>query len=240
MRVKQLLAGVAVLAFALGVAQANWMDDFEAYTLGSIDGQGGWGGWGGSASEAGTVVAAPAIGTRSQEIETNSTDPLDYTDSVHQYAGYEGGQWRYTAWTYIPTSSATGTTYFILMNEYSDPAGPYAWSAQLAMNLTTGLLNDDQAGGGQNIPLIKDQWVKLQLDIDLDNNTVETYYGATFVSTHQWYNPAGLNDHAAIEAVDLYSAFDMIVDPIYYDNMSLTPEPAAFALLALALVLRRR
>jgi hypothetical protein len=224
-----------VLSFALGAAQADWFDNFDGYLPGSINGQGGWSGWDNTPAAAGEVSSAQSLSP------TQSQANFGGHDSVREYAGYTAGQWVYSAWTYLPTG-ATGVPYFIMLNRYVvddgvPPGEPKAWSIQIPMDLGTDLLNDDMAAGDENIPLIRNQWVKLQLDIDLDNNTVDTYYGATFVSTHRWYDPGDVNAHAAIEAVDLWANS---ADRIYYDDMSLTPEPASLALLALALVLRRR
>lgn len=223
---RQVLTVLAVLTLAAAAASANWLDDFDAYAPGSINGQGGWQGWDNSAAAAGVVSGDQALSpTQSQAI-------FGGADSVHQYSGYTSGQWTYTAWLYIPSAS-TGLTYFILLNTYND-LGPYNWSVQLPMDLDTNLLNDDMAGGTENIPLLRDEWVKLQFDIDLDANTVVTWYGATLVSTHAWQDGTGAN---AIAAVDLYANGAEVV---YYDSMSLTPEPAALALLALGVLLRRR
>jgi hypothetical protein len=233
---KRMLVALAVLTLAAATASAAWVDDFESYTLGSIAGQGGWNGWAASPTEAGVVVGAPAIGTRSQKIET--TLPA-YTDSVHEYAE-TSGHWYYDAQMYVPGNSTLGKTYFILMNNYSPtPAG---WAIQLEFNLATGVLDVSETAVAENKPIVRDQWVPLRFDIDLDLNRVfVSYNGADVMGGYiRWYDPNDTGHQKAIEAVDLYSDYATVVSPVYYDNMSLTPEPAAFALLAVGLLLRRR
>ena len=39
---RQVLTVLAVLTLAAAAASANWLDDFDAYAPGSINGQGGW------------------------------------------------------------------------------------------------------------------------------------------------------------------------------------------------------
>ncbi len=225
MRVKQGLAVVVVLSFALGAAQADWFDNFDGYAPGSINGQGGWKGWDNVPAVAGTVTNAISLSPEQSQAIVGTTD------SVHTYTGYTSGQWVYSAQQYVPSTSTLNTSYFILLNQYND-GGPYSWSVQLSFDLAANVVNDDNAAGGENVPLIRGQWVPITVNIDLDTNVYSAYYGATFVATGPW---AGAQQ--AIEAVDLYTGD---ADVIYYDDLALTPEPASLALLALALVLRRR
>ena len=73
-----------------------------------------------------------------------------------------------TGWGYIPTGS-TGSQYFIMLNTYNH-GGPYDWSTQLHFDSDTGMLIVE-AGGSGTTPIINDQWVELNIIIDLAANT---------------------------------------------------------------------
>ena len=65
---------------------------------------------------------------------------------------------------------------------------------------------------------------RLRVDIDLDKNTVDSYYNGTPFSTRA-SGPTWARGHQlAIQAVDLYPDGDD-VGVVYYDNMSLVPPP---------------
>ena len=93
---------------------------------------------------------------------------------MHEYAGYTTGQWIYTAWQYVPTDF-TGTSYFILLNTYDDAGASLNWSVQVSFNATTNLVTNDGVGGG-TLPLIRNQWVELRVEIDLTADTQAFYY----------------------------------------------------------------
>ena len=229
---KKFLIMVVVLAFATG-AYGAFSENFDGFVndqfLDGTPDDNGWHGWGGSPAAGAYVRDDQALSM------PYSVEIAGGTDLVQEYTGATSGIWRYTASQYIP-NTAGGTTYFILLNNFDDPTSTYAWSVQLNFDTNANILNDDQAAGAENMPIIFDQWVSLVFDIDLDNNTVDTYYGGAFLSTHQWYDANGMPPHQkAIEAVDLYANN---ADPVYYDNISLSqvPEPGMFIMAGLGLL----
>ena len=111
---------------------------------------------------------------------------------------------------YIP-SGTTGTTYFILMNQYDDPGTALDWSVQTTFNLDTGLVGFD---GDVTTPIVYDQWVEVKCVIDLDNNTVEHFYNGQLIATNQWDDTA----HTTFQAVDL---FGNGASSVYYDDITL-------------------
>lgn len=219
MNLSQTLPAAVLLLAAVGHAQ--WTENFDSYSAGPINGQGGWELW--SATADGYVDTAQArSGANSLRVGQNP-GALE-ADVVHQYylAGtnpqYASGQWVYRAYQYIP-STMTGTTYFIMMSDYS-PTGPYVWAVQV--EFTTSLLQID-AGGSNNgsAPVITDQWVELRVHIDLDADTTEFFYNGSQVGpTYAWTGgpfggSAGL---PWIAAVDIY-AND--ASDCYYDDFEL-------------------
>jgi hypothetical protein len=249
MKMRSLLCGAAAVLVCLSApAMAQWADDFDDYDTDiSLHGVGGWKGWDNSPlwtayTRDEVALSAP----NAVEIEGNS-------DLVHEYDA-NSGDWTYTAWQYIP-GNMSGESYFIMQNTYND-GGPYNWSVQLDFMSATGMLVGD-CGASDNVtmPYITDQWVEIRVDIFLDpeDDWTQVYYNGTLLD-----DPL-LDDHPVlgggycwslgifgggggvreIGAVDLFANG---ATPVYYDDMSLVPEPASCLLLALAAAfgLRRR
>lgn len=227
---KVLLSAIAGLALA-SAAQGQWSDNFDSYSLGSINGQGGWQGWDNVPAAAGTVTNAQFRSS------PNSQAIVGVNDSVHTYAGVTSGQWRYTAWQFIP-QNYTGLTDFILNSVYNNN-GPYQWAVQLGFNATTGLVTDDNGRTENPVNFVRGQWAEIRVDFDLTANTIAEYYNGQLLSTGTWNSTA--YPALSFQAVDLFANTGTVV---YYDDMSLTqiPAPAGAAVLGLGglLAARRR
>jgi hypothetical protein len=192
------------------VINADWLDNFDTYTLGTIDGQGGWKGWGGDPAGAGVVTDVMAYST------PNSQAIAGAADSVHEYTGYNTGFWSYKAMQYIPTDF-TGETYFILLNSYDDAATNLNWSVQVSFNgATNTVLNNGITGG--TLPMVKGQWVEIRVDIDLLNDAQSFYYGGNLLYSSTWTDENTGGGALNIGAVDLYANTASVV---YYDDMAL-------------------
>lgn len=226
MRAVLLFGAMAVLALMSTSAIAQWADDFDSYDTDiSLHGVGGWKGWDNDPTWTAYTRDEVALSP------PNAVEIVDTADLVHEY-GYAGGLWTYTAMQYVP-GNLSGITYFILQNMYSD-GGPYNWSIQIAFNSATGLLTDDHTS--DTLPIIYDAWTEIRVEIDLDTDWREVYYGDTLLGARTW--TTGGDSLLEIGSVDLFANG---ATPVYYDDMSLVPEPASCLLLALgALVLRRR
>jgi hypothetical protein len=258
MRTLLFVGAVVGLVLAPGAAMADWSDNFDSYTTGSINGKGGWHGWGAVAGVAGQVVSDMSLSApNSQKIGGTFG-----TDSVHEYSGYTSGHWTYSAQQFIPENfTGTAPTYFIMVRQYTDPSGPYAWSVQVGFNSSTGQIDADVGGTQQHMPFITGQWVPIRVEIFLDEDWTQLFYNNTLIDDpgladhptlgggYQWTKGVfgsdtdGLLD---IAAVDLYDGYTTAGTPgssaVYYDDMSLTPEPTSLVLLGLGLLLvsRRR
>ena len=213
-----ILAIVSVVSMASG---QTYYEDFESYADGQIHGIGGWAGWDNTAGAGAPVSSAQAFsGSKSIEI-------VPAADLVQEFA-IAGGKWVFTAMQYIP-SGGSGTTYFILMNQYDSGRD---WSIQTQYNLASGVITP-WSGVTNEAVVIFDQWIELKFVIDLDENTVEEYYDGVLIDTRQWDD----NTHGTLEAIDLYGNN---ASSVFYDNikiqswlMTLTgadnPVPAAAA-----------
>ncbi len=218
MRNLRIVVVVLAIVGVSSIASASvYTEDFDSYAAGSaMHGQGGWKGWDNVPGAGAPVSTAYAYSG------TNSVEIIGSADLVHEF-DQAGGQWEFSAMQYIPDGT-TGTTYFLLLNTYND-GGPYDWSVQLAYNLDTGILTSD-FGGGATAPIAYEQWVELKFNIDLDGNTVDEYYNGALLSTHVWDD----NVHGTLGCIDLYGNN---ASSVYYDNISVVPEPATLSLLCL-------
>ena len=199
---------VAVWAVSLParVDAQFFSDSFDTYPTGStIAGQGGWETWDNNPGADTTVVSTQAYNP------PNSLNVSGAADIVHQFAGVTSGVWHARVMTYIP-STQQGEAFFILLNTYvvgthNNPD----WSAQLVMCQSNCLgngvpgqvfsLGGGEVGGGGSINMITDAWVELRVQIDLDNNMYQAFYGGQLFETQQWT----ITNPVRLQAMDLFS-----------------------------------
>ena len=219
-------------------AQVPVVDNFSGYALGSvINGQGGWKQWG-SAPNASSVIEDGTTGfARSgRSVSVNAFVGGDTSDLVHEFTGFTSGQHTLRAYTYSPTG-AVDKWYFILMSQYTD-VGPYDWAAQVTFDPTAGTWTADHGGGTPAVgPLVKDQWVEVRAEIDINADTCEIFYnGASVAPAYCWscgvFGGAPDPLSKKIAAVDLYHgpATATPSGKAYWDDFALTPgfPPPAF------------
>jgi hypothetical protein len=196
---------------ALGFPLVDWSDNFDGYANDSqMHGQGGWKGWFNDPN-AGAFVRDDFAHSAPHSVEITGA-----SDLVHEYSGYTTGAWTYTAWQYIP-SSATGITYFILLNSYDDGGVNLNWSLEMQFDLGTDTLFNDGPDGG-TLPIIYDQWVEIRNEIDLDNDTQSVFYGGDLLFSGSWTEGMSGGGVLNIAAVDLFANG---AAPVYYDDISL-------------------
>ena len=191
---------------------SNWSENWDAYANGQqMHGVNGWQGWDNN----------PAAGALVSDVQshssTNAIDISGATDLVHKYAGYTSGKWIYTAWQYIPTNFS-GTTYFIMLNQYND-GGPYNWSVEVKLDSGTNQISNDGPAGGV-LPIIRDSWVAIRVEIDLTNDVLTFIYGDQQLFTGTWTGGMSSAGALNIAALDLYANG---ASPVYYDDLSLKP-----------------
>lgn len=210
------LLGIGATMLGAAAHGQAFTDDFESYTVGGgINGQGGWSEW---CQSSGVDVTVTNLRARSGT-KSIQGDPGD--DMTHRVDA-TSGMWELLLWTYVPTG-ATGTTYFIVLNDYPTASECQnwvynfnQWSAQVRLNADTGMCEDAHLALGTPVPLVRDQWVEVRIVVDLDNNLHDLYYNNVpmFAQPQQW---SGAN--IAIEAVDLYAE----TGTYWYDDLSVQP-----------------
>ena len=112
-----------------------------------------------------------------------------------------------------------GTTYFILLSDYTDGAGQdNKWAVQLRFDSYNLIVESEF--DSVSLPLILDEWVEIRVDIDLDGDWMEIYYDGDFLHEKEW--TAGHNNlgdgELNIAAVDLFANG---ATSVYYDDLSL-------------------
>lgn len=196
------------------VPMLGWSDDFDSYPTGaSMHSLGGWKGWANDPAATALTTSAHALSA------PNSVNILSTADLVHEYSGYSAGSWAFTAWQYIP-SEFTGQSYFILLNQYDDAGTTWNWSVEVYFDNVANLVINNGASGG-TLPLIKDAWVELRVEIDLTNDTSAFYYGNQLLYQGTWTGEVSGGGITNIAAVDLFANS---ATAIYYDDLSLLPK----------------
>ncbi len=246
---RKVLLAVGLLCFVVP-AWAQWSDNFDSYPLGALaQGTGGWRGWNSSAAAVGIISNAQSL-SAPQSMET-----VGATDAIHEYTGYTSGTWTYTAKVYVPNalqSPANDGSYFIMLSRYSDNASNNVWTVQARFNP----YNDKfEANAGSSawtgLPYVADQWAEIKVKVYLDQDWTQLFYNGTLIDDptvpndpvlgggYKWSKgvDGSYTGPLAIGCVDLFSNNSTSV---YFDDISLVPEPAALGLLALGLLIRRR
>jgi hypothetical protein len=197
---------IALLVALAATASADWSDNFDSYSPGGLAGQGGWATWESDPTADASIVTTYAHSS------PQAVEILVTTDIVQEFTETTGS-WVITAWQYIPTG-ATGKTYFILLNTYT-VGGPYDWSTQLEFDNTLGLMT--VYGGSGAAYVVRDQWVEVKVEINLDACMQTIYYNGAFIETIPWQT-TGVNELAAM---------DLFADDgtsVYYDDISLVEQ----------------
>jgi len=203
-------------------SRGAWFDNFDSYATGSaLHGQGGWAGWDNNAAATGYVTANQSRSSpNSVEIKWFTTVAADM---VQQYSGINSGNWIYRAWQYVPTTM-TGTQVFILMNTYQ-PGVTHNnpdWSLQLEFSASGGYIRDYN-NVAATLPLIKDAWVQIRVEINFDADVQTVYYNNAFLTSKSWKNGVAQGGAQNLACVDLYAG-DAASSSVYYDDLSVAPQ----------------
>ncbi|MFO0858006.1 MAG: LamG-like jellyroll fold domain-containing protein [Phycisphaerales bacterium] len=204
----------------------QFSDDFDASTQGSVCGQNGWEQWAGSVDVCGQVTRQFAFdGVQSLQIVGNPGGTAGKGDDTVQRVSVNGGIWSLRAMVYVPQSS-TGAGYLSMLNTYDDPPGSplstYRWSVDITFNADNNTVSVFRSPATR--PLIRDRWVEVRVDINLDTDSVNiSYDGDTFITGKSWINGSSDAGQARIQAIDLYGGepTNSGITAMYWDAISL-------------------
>ncbi|MCP3915110.1 MAG: hypothetical protein GY711_06115 [bacterium] len=232
------LAGMA-LALCTSANAQEWTEDFDDYSNGDPVDPGGqasignnWESWSAGAGSSIVVGQAPAPFPISPP---NSLANLPGADTVANWSQQEhptSGRWVFAACAYN-SNQYQGRTLWIMLNTYSF-GGPYNWSIQVTFDGNQNVVDCDCAGANDpNGPqdLIRNTWMPIRGQIDLDNDFVDVSYNGNSLTGGQGYSWTGGvfgagGGNLAIQALDLFP--DVSGAPnttaMFYDEMYLEPQ----------------
>ncbi len=204
-----------------------WWETCDLYSINNTDtaiGQGGWEGWDDDpAFDAPITNAQPHSPPNSIEIKDNA-------DLVREFEGADSGFWTFECWQYIPSDFASGGagtfagSYFNILNTYNGTDPATLWSVQMQFDSNDGLLKVFHGDGLNTVPVPfdTDRWVKIQADVDLENDWTEIYYDDELVTEYAWTGGVLGDGGGALDiaAVDLYAQGST---SIFYDDLVLVP-----------------
>ena len=235
---KILVIGVLFLLLGAGVAlgstatrdsnpvpmsRENWFENFDSYETGStLHGQGGWFCWDGLTANNAYITDAQSH-SASNSLEIKWIDQSVWQDMVHAFNDVNSGNWTIRAWLYVP-SDMTGASDFILMNTYVNGThNSPDWSLQLEFNAVPGVITDLN-DATKTLPIVKDAWALLQVDIDFEADLQTIYYNGELLESVSWRNHVAQGGAKNFAAIDLYSG-QAYSTSVYWDDISLTQPP---------------
>ena len=145
---------------------------------------------------------------------------------VRPFLGVTQGQWLFSTWSFIP-GGYQGNGELILFDEYQhDGLQHPGLIIQFDSNSQQGMFFCGQPNPIP-VPYIVDQWVPIDVFVDLDNDHCEVFYNQQPICQYQWTagafgDGAGLRNIAAVDLFANQSA------PMFYDDLLLIPvEPTS-------------
>nr|NQU92919.1 PKD domain-containing protein [Bacteroidota bacterium] len=196
-----------------------WTESFETYVSGSdIVGQGGWEFWGGLPASVGAFVNADVAYDGSQSLKISGRANQTGDDIVHRFSGCDAGIWLFTIQQFIPAAAIGGTSYLVLLNRYDCAGSDLNWSTQVSFDPDLNVVTSDY--DGEQLPLVKGEWARISVYIDLDTDQQHIYYNGQYLATKSWTEGISGSGDLNFAALDLWSNTLENV-PVYYDDFSL-------------------
>ncbi len=250
MRFLMLLLFVTACVLAPVTAEADFIDDFESYTLGDIDGQGPWIDFGGVNTT--DVVNTLAYSGEQSMAQTLSGTELNGYGSDTYVVDLDGapltsGKWQLSYQLLIP-QNFNGVEY-MWISQGPMPTTFTAGMDLIADNVGNAAVFGDEASGDWT-PLVFDRWAEVVAEIDLDADTVTVSYDGNVFHTGAWDVDA--TGTPAIGGMNVWVSADdddtiVYAGTAYIDDLSIVavPEPGTVTLLlmglaAIATACRRR
>ncbi|MCK5035585.1 MAG: hypothetical protein KAS73_06820 [Candidatus Sabulitectum sp.] len=201
MKMKKLLIPIAMIVFAVS-ASAEWFENFDSYDEGSgIHGQGGWEGWCGNPDWDTTCVTTEQYNSAPQSLALNPESV------IAQPREETSGIWTLTLESFIP-SGTTGNRTLAILCDYPDAD----YDAMIFFDADVGIVYEPLSVQGTAMKF--DQWVEVEIVMNLDENTYALYYDNINFYTYDWPG----SDVLAAISLNQYSAS---ASTTYWDDFSL-------------------
>ena len=236
---------ISMLSLQSAHAQVLISDDFEAYAVGDINGQGGpWVDFGGTlTSDVSTTFASS--GSQSLKLSVNPIEVANPGYGSDVWAGLDApissGKFELGFNLFVPTRF-NGINYNFISEGF---VGPPDFNFDFGMYLIADGVADVfaySADVAATAPLVRDAWTPVLAEIDLDNNLVDVYYNGEHLITNTW--DVGV-EPASLQSINMW-AQEGTTGAVYFDDFTLTqvPEPSTGLLGLIGLaglgLLRRR
>ena len=112
-----------------------------------------------------------------------------------------------------------GDPYFILLSDYSDGAGDEnLWAVQLRFDIDLGIVESEF--DNKTLPLITDEWVEIRVNIDLNIDWMEIYYGGELLHKKKW-SAGPDNEGNGIVNLSAVNLFSDSTTSVYFDDFYL-------------------
>jgi len=194
-----------------------WSDDFDSYATGSLlHGQGGWEAWD-LVIENSPYVRDEQSRSAPNSVELTWVDGVNWSDIVHIFYGVDSGQWTITAWWFLP-EDFFGYSGFVLLNKYEHNDTHQLnedVSLQVLANSYSNTIKDLWSGG--SLPLVRNEWVEIRIEIDFEMDTYDVYYNSTLLGSESWTRGVGQKKLACIDLCNDGS----VSNATYFDDISL-------------------
>ncbi|MCP3917022.1 MAG: hypothetical protein GY711_15860 [bacterium] len=228
------LAATIAPLLAMPATAQLWADNFDSYPAGApVDPGGqasignGWESWS-SGLPSSTVAGqppAPAAYSAPNSLQVNTG--VDTVNNFNDLSSHPtAGRWTFTGQVYHPSSFVFRSTW-LMMNTYNF-GGPYGWSVQVHFNGNTNMVECACQFTQVDQPLIRNTWVPIRAEVDLDNDSVDLFYNGQSLTGGQTYvwtmGPNGTsNGLLEIQALDLFPNEPGSTE-MYYDDLLLMPD----------------
>jgi hypothetical protein len=198
-----------------GAYSLVWQDNFDAYTDGvqlACQAPANWTTWSNAPCdpvEDGYVSSAYAFsGANSAKIGPDN-------DQVKLFGDLSSGVYRISFMQYIPSGKAG---YFNILSAFTFGTGGY-WGPQVYFNVDgTGELDANHTA--IDFTWVANQWKKVEVIVDLDNDAAEFIYDGTSVYSWPWTQGSSAGTGPLIiDAMDLFGA--TADDEMYIDDLKL-------------------
>lgn len=228
----------------------TWIDRFDNYTPGPLGGQGGWARW--------TDWATGIQGLDANIQFAGALSPpaalrlSPQSDVVYRFLPpITSGRWSIRMMTFVPSGTVIDRTIIAVLSAYVPSSVPgrngrVDWGAQvlfdtrpnafLTPNAVLDELSNPDPAQTPRFPIIRDQWVELRFEIDLDNDRLSQFYNGqplgpqlrpytTNAKIRGW---GSTTPTRAIAGVTFYNGSPLTnaAPTMLIDDVSLTPLPA--------------